>query len=66
MHSNPGYAYTHTDAFIHTYGFPHDPVLRWELEDEMIEEAEARVQRELDDLEEMMQGEEPEEEEEEE
>lgn len=48
-HSNPGYSVAYTNSLIYTYGFPDQVSARSELEDEIVEEAESRVRRSLDE-----------------
>jgi hypothetical protein len=48
-HSNAGYSAAYTNSLVYTYGFPDQPLARSELEDEIVEEAESRARRSIDE-----------------
>ena len=48
-HSNAGYSVAYTNSLVYTYGFPDQPSARSELEDEIVDEAESRARRSIDE-----------------
>jgi len=47
-HTNPGYSTSYTQGLINTYGFPEEPAARQDLESEIVREAQARAQVDIE------------------